>query len=384
MRLLRAFVALIVFVAATAAPARPAPPATAPVADGAGLVDAARAKLASGDGAGALALLQPYVAQHPTDIAAGRLLGDVYFRVPDFGKAEAAWKAVVKVDPTDRETHNRLGALYAAEDRVPEATLEFERSLPLAEGYAGLVRQHQRLGDIDQWIAEIQEAIDKNPLDADKISLIGHVYEYLHQNELALLAYRKVVNLRPTSCGPRVDLSNVLVETDQYDQAIGELHACLARDPKDYAAIINLGDAYLHKGEQARGASYIDQALALNPMGFEALVDHGYVLDENGDWKDAIVFYNRALAIDPTRPEAYIDLGFDYAGQHLFALAEAAYLKGLSVAADDGTLHYLLGQTYDEQGKVSLAREQYRAASHSPEKYIAQQARAELGLLPPQ
>ena len=79
----------------------------------AAVLDAARAKVAAGDTKGAIEGLAPYVASHPRDLAAGRLLGDLYFRVPDYPKAEKVWKAVLAVDAEDRETHSRLGALYA-------------------------------------------------------------------------------------------------------------------------------------------------------------------------------------------------------------------------------------------------------------------------------
>ena len=41
-------------------------------------------------------------------------------------------------------------------------------------------------------------------------------------------------------------------------------------------------------------------------------------------------------------------------------LAEAAYIKGLSVSQDDGRLHYMLAVTYNLQGKIALARDPRR------------------------
>src|SRR3981081_3161636 len=94
------------------------------------VLDAARAKVAAGDTKGAIDGLAPYVASHPQDAAAGRLLGDLYFRVPDYAKAEKVWKAILAIDPTDRETHSRMGSLYAVQDRINDAMAEFQLSLP--------------------------------------------------------------------------------------------------------------------------------------------------------------------------------------------------------------------------------------------------------------
>jgi hypothetical protein len=46
---------------------------------------------------------------------------------------------------------------------------------------------------------------------------------------------------------------------------------------------------------------------------------------------------------------------------------EAAYIKALAVVQDDGRLHYMLAVTYNLQGKIALAREQYRHAVASEE-----------------
>lgn len=58
-------------------------PAGARAADEASAIETARAAVAGGDIAGAIAGVTPYVTAHPADTAADRLLGDLYFRVPD-------------------------------------------------------------------------------------------------------------------------------------------------------------------------------------------------------------------------------------------------------------------------------------------------------------
>ncbi len=71
-------------------------PASSPAAIDSSMLDAARAKVAAGDTRGAIAGLAPYVADHPADVPAARLLGDLYFRVPDYARAERVWKAIAR------------------------------------------------------------------------------------------------------------------------------------------------------------------------------------------------------------------------------------------------------------------------------------------------
>jgi tetratricopeptide (TPR) repeat protein len=346
------------------------------------VLDAARAKVAAGDTKGAIEGLAPYVARHPQDIPAGRLLGDLYFRVPDYAKAEKVWKAILTIDAADRETHSRLGALYAVLDRVNDALFEFQQSLPSKSGYAGLVMIHKRAGDLAQYMAKLQSDTDQHPFDVGRWSELGQAQWALHKYEAAYDAFNHVVAIRPSSCGARVDLANALVDLGRVDAAIVQLRSCLGTDANYYQAVVNLGEAYLEKNDAATARPYLDRALGLRPEGTEALVNIGYIYDMQADWKTAIAYYNRAIRSDPMRPEAYIDLGYDYNEHRLFPLAEAAYIKGLAVSQEDGRLHYMLAVTYNLQGKIALAREQYRHAIASDEPVVVRAAQAELALLP--
>ena len=363
----------------------PSTPADAETTKGDPVVlDAARAKVAAGDTKGAIDGLAPYVAAHPGDAAAGRLLGDLYFRVPEYAKAEKIWKALIAATPDDRETHSRLGALYALQDRIGESMTEFQLSLPSRTGYVGLVMIHKRSGDLPQYLGELQYETDQRPFDVAKWSELGQAERALHHYQLAYEAFNHVAAIRPASCGARVDLANAQVDLSRIDPAIANLKACLAVDANYYPAVVNLGEAYLEKADYETARPYLDRALALRPEGTEALVDIGYIYDTGGDWKTAIMYYNRAIRSDPMRPEAYIDLGYDYNEHRLFPLAEAAYLKGLSVSPDDGRLHYMLAVAYNLQGKIALARDQYQHALASEEPIVVRAARAELALLPTQ
>jgi tetratricopeptide (TPR) repeat protein len=388
MRLLMCLVAVAgAFFALQAVPALAGEPTTIYMPDpnrtDPAVLDAARAKVAAGDTKGAIDGLAPYVASHPQDFAAGRLLGDLYFRVPDYAKAERVWKAILTVDASDRETHSRLGSLYAVQDRIAEAIVEFQLSLPSRNGYAGLVMTHKKAGDLPQYLQKLQSETESHPFDVGRWSELGHAQRELRHFDLALEAFNHVVAIRPASCAARVDLANAQVDIGRIDPAIANLKSCLGVDANYYPAVVNLGEAYLEKNDVVAARPYLDRALALRPEGSEALVDIGYVYDVLGDWKTAITYYNRAIRADPMRPEAYIDLGYDYNEHRLFPLAEAAYIKGLSVSPDDGRLHYMLAVTYNLQGKTGLARDQYRHALTSEEPRVVSAAKAELALLPP-
>jgi tetratricopeptide (TPR) repeat protein len=353
----------------------------APAADSAA-VQAARAKVAAGEYAAAIVDLEAYTPRHPADIVAARLLGDLYFRIPNYKSAERVWKGILARNSDDRATHNRMGSLYAAEDRVAESIVEFERSLPERAGFEGLVAQHRRQGDLAAFSEQYRMQVDANPLDAPTVDIYANILRAQGKFVEAQPYFDRVVTIRPHECGPLVNAGNNEIDLGRLDRAITLLEACLAIDSKNYAALVDAGEAYIERSETARAGGYFERALAVRPAGSEALVDLGYIADDKGNWKGAVVDYIRAMIADPLRSEAYVDLGYDYNEHQLYQLAEATFLKGLSISPDDGTLHYLLAVTYNLQGKLVLAREQYQLAIASREPRVVRAAQAELDLLP--
>jgi tetratricopeptide (TPR) repeat protein len=313
----------------------------------------------AGDYAAAINDLAAYVPAHPADLSAARLLGDLYFRIPDYRNAERVWKAILEKNPDDRQTHNRMGSLYAAQDRTADAIAEFERSLPERAGFEGLVSAHIKRGDLAEFSLEYRDTVDRHPLDIGPLSLYANILRAQHRYADAQPYFDRIVDLRPGECGPLVDAGNNEIDLGKLDLAKRRFQACLHVDPKNYPALVDSGEAAM-----------------------EALIDVGYLEDDKGNWKNAVSDYIRAMASNPLRSEAYIDLGYDYNEHHLYELAEAVFLKGLSVAPDEGTLHYMLGVTYNLQGKVTLARQQYTLALASNDARVVQAAQSEMALLP--
>lgn len=373
----RSFVAVVFCVLLTAVPL------VSPGADELSAVVSARSKVAAGDSAGALRDLSAYAPLHPADTEAIRFLGDLYFRVPDYAHAEATWKSIVARLPNDRETHNRLGSLYAAEDRVNDAIVEYEKSLPSRGGFLGLVDGHRRRGDLEEFRAQFARNADEHALDSNAQSFYAGILRAMRRYTDAQIYFDRAVALLPDTCGTLVDAGNNLIDLGRLHDAVTVIDRCLAASPADYAANVDAGEAYIELNRENDAQPLFERAVTTKPDGSEALVDLGFIEDDRGHWKQAVTYYVRAMNAYPLEAAAYIDLGYDYNAHQLYDLAEAAFIKGLSVSPDDGRLHYMLAVTYNVQGKVVLARDQYRAAIASQEPVVVDAARAELALLPP-
>jgi tetratricopeptide (TPR) repeat protein len=346
------------------------------------MMDRLRAQAVDGNLTGAISELSDYVRDHPSELEPARLLGDLYYRKPDMAAAERVYKSIVARYPTDRETWNRLGGIYAAQDRVDEAIAAFDKSIPEPSAYPNLVELHRRRGDLPAFQRQIAADAERNPTDQRTLLTYGNVLRAVHKYDDAIAVFKTALNLSPNRCPALNDLANAYLDLGRVTDAMPLLERCLVLEPGAYFALVNFGEANIELGRYDKARPYLERAVKIRVDRPEAYVDIGYLEDVAHRWKSAVGYYQRAIAADPLWRDAYIDLGYDYNEQKLYALAEAAFLKGLSVAPRDGRLSYMLGVTYNEQGKISLAKQQYkRAIDVSDEEIVIRAARRELAQL---
>ncbi len=325
--------------------------------------------------AGAIAVLKKYVAAHANENDPRRFLGDLYYRDGEISKAEVTYRTILMYSPYDKETHNRLGTVYATENRIDEAIAEFEKSLPGTDSVDDLVALHQRRGDLAAYRQQMEQTAAHNPGDPDILSELGQVYTAIHRPMDAIPIYKRALDIDPNSLGALNGLGLAYLTMHDSNDAIKSFVACLNIDPTVYSCLSNLGGSYLEAGRFDEASVVLERAHKVAPERYEALVDLGYLADERNDWKSGVAYYVRALNVWPYAPEAYIDLGSSYEDHALYPLAQAVLVKGIAVAPQDGRIHFLLGRCYALQGENALAIAQYEAASQSPDPDIVRIAR---------
>lgn len=341
----------------------------------------ARELIAAGDMDQAVAALAAFVATHPDGTEAARFLGDLYYRQGHFDRAEAVYKQLLQRDPHDKQTHNRLGVVYATENRVDAAIVEFQDALPGTDSIRDLVMLHLRKGDLQQYQSQMLRAANQNPNDADLQEELGEVYETIHRPNDAILYFRRALDSDAHSIAALNGLGMSYLDLHNSASASQYLADCLNVDPLNYACLDNLGVAKIQEGHYDAAAATFRKAHRLEPERPEAIVNFGYLADVNGDWKRAVAYYVQAISVNPFIPESYVNLGIDYEHNNLYSLAEAALLKGVAATPYDGRVRYLLARAYAAQGQKTLALAQLKAAEASLDPDVAQIAKEETARL---
>jgi tetratricopeptide (TPR) repeat protein len=341
----------------------------------------ARQLIAAGDLDLAVSELSDFVNSHPDGADAARFLGDLYYRQGHFDRAESVYRALLARNGHDKETHNRLGVVYATENRVDDAIGEFQSALPGTDSIRDLVLMHVRKGDLSNYESEMVRAAKDQPSDPDVQEELGEVYQTLHQPSEAILYFQRALDDDAQSIAALNGLGMAYLDMHAPSMASRYLQDCLNLDPFNYACLDNMGVSRIQATRYGDAFDAFVKAHRLEPERPEALVNFGYLADMRGDWKRAVSFYVQAIAVDPYVPESYVNLGIDYEHNDLYNLAQAALLKGVAATPWDGRVRYLLARAYAAQGQKTLALAQLKAAQTSLDPDVAAIAKEETARL---
>ncbi len=323
-----------------------------------GAIQATREHIAAGDMPGAIRLLSLYVAAHPGEVAPRRFLGDLYFRTGQIQRAQFAYEEILKFAPGDKETHNRLGTVYAEENRIDDAIAQFNAALPGTDSVNDLVELHVRKGDLATYEIDVEKLARDYPNDPGVQGELGQVYYAIHQPAQAEVYYDRALDEDPANLTALNGLGLALLELHRYDGAAKMFERCLTIEPS-FQCENNLGATYLQANELSLAKVALDKAFKDAPERAETFVNYGYMADAQDNWQQAVAQYAKAIELYPYLREAYIDLALDYERHQLYVLAQAVLIKGIASVHDDGRLHVLLGDAYEAQGDRSDALAQF-------------------------
>ena len=103
------------------------------------------------------------------------------------------------------------------------------------------------------------------------------------------------------------------VASSGLDEArVAALMARIQQDPKDTAALLELGDTFFQAGQYQAAVTWLDKLVALEPNNVRARLALGAAQFNLGDVVAAETQWTEVLKVDPDNVEAHYDLGFLY------------------------------------------------------------------------
>jgi tetratricopeptide (TPR) repeat protein len=194
------------------------------------------------------------------------------------------------------------------------------------------------------------------------LTLLGDIYESMNNYQRSIDAYDAIDKTSALKPNADLEVAVNLQRLEKKDEAKARLTALTKSDPKDYDALVTLGNLYRNNEEFPAAAEAYNAAVALigTPQreNWTVYYYRGIALERIKQWDKAEADFRKALQLEPDQPMVLNYLGYSMIDKKI-NLAEAIGMvrKAVELKPNDGYIvdslgwaHFRLGE-YDEAVK---------------------------------
>jgi tetratricopeptide (TPR) repeat protein len=266
---------------------------------------------------------------HPDMPTASAMLGMSYFQLGANDKAEPLLQAALHANPTDDNVEMMLAHTLINLRKYAEAASclnnFLERNPKDQQAWYMLGKTYLQLSEDS--LRKINE-IDPNSVVAHEIA--GEIDESMHNYDVALVEYKKAIDLAPQQPGTHMHMANAYWLIGKWESAQTEFKAELGNDPNNCTARWKLANAMLEANDSNDDAlAQLNQSIGRCPLLMQARVDRARALIRLGKHSDALPDLQMAVKDSPNEP----------------------------------TIHFLLAAVYRAQGKTADAQQEMQTYS---------------------
>jgi tetratricopeptide (TPR) repeat protein len=317
---------------------------------------------------GAVAILEPAVRDAPTDPTLRAGLIQAYLAKKDFAAARGAAEDLKVLQPKSAVGYYYAGLAAEADNRPQDDEKELEQALQLQPDAFDVLSELAKLrmsrGRIDQAIALVKSAAERQAANAELQNLLGQIYLAQKNLPLAEQTLKHASELSPKWWVPYRNLALVRLAAKDTDGAISAYKASIQANPNQVQSVTELAQLYeaqnqideaiaVYESHQTRDAhaSQVANNLAMLLVTYKQ--DHPS-LDRARDLTAAF-----ASASDANLLDTYGWVRFKRAE---YAVAVPALERAVQRAPDSRQIRYHLGMAELRSGQSGRARTDLEAA----------------------
>ena len=320
----------------------------------------ANAASQSGDNAAAIEKYRQIIKLAPHLAAAYNNLGVLYFNQHDFGNAAEVLKRGLELNPDMPTATAMLGMSYVelgSEERAEpllRKTLKTDPKNDQVEMMFARVLLNE--GKLDEAASHLNNFLARNPKNQEAWYMLGKAYLQLSEDAL-----KRINEIDPNSLVAHEIAGEIDESMHNYDLALVEYKKAVDMDPKKPGTHMHMGDAYWYIAKWQSAQTEFKAELANDPNNCIARWKlANSILEANDSSQEALSQLNLTLERCPKLMQARVDRA--RALVRLGKQSEA--LPDLLMAEKDSprepTIHFLLANVYRAQGKSDEAQEEMR------------------------
>ncbi|GAP67508.1 sulfotransferase family protein [Mizugakiibacter sediminis] len=324
----------------------------------------ASARLAQGDAAGALGILEPLARSQPDWAPAHFDLGAALARARRVAEAIEALRRAAALKADLPQVWRLLGDLLHAQGDAAGADAAYADHVRHAARDPRLLAAATALVDnrIPEAEALLRQHLKEAPTDVAAIRMFAEVAARVGRNEDALKLLERCLELAPGFHAARENYALVLHRSNRPERALAEVERLLAVAPEN-PAYRNLKAVVLCRiGEYEQAIRIYAALLQQHPDNPKVWMSYGHALKTAGHTERAVEAYRRSLAAEPSFGEVWWSLAnlktFRFGADDLAAMR--AQLARGDLGEDDRLhLEFAVGKALEDVGEYEASFRHY-------------------------
>jgi tetratricopeptide (TPR) repeat protein len=319
------------------------------------------------------------MAAHTSSPTIFDLLGDAYTQTHDYGKAEAAYRKAVDLDPSEVSHLRGLAQTLLAEEKYSDALVAYQKLVDLmpddADNYVHLAEIYRQLHQLDKAEESLSKAqqYDGRSLNVQYNQAMIFEAQGRYDDAIRVIsdaitgvkAQSNVVPARQRQLAILYQQLGMLYrEVQNYSasiytfQELGHLG-----DEEDRRARLLIMDTYRLAKDMPKALQAGREAMAKYPDDAQIRASQALLLGENQQTDEAVKLLEPGLKGSKEDRDIYLDLSQVYERGRRYSDAEQAARKAESYATDpqdNETAWLMLGAVYERQKQYDKAEEEFK------------------------
>lgn len=274
----------------------------------------------------------------PRWVGAQYNLGLIAERQADLARAEAAYKAALRLDPSHQPSLLNLGRLYRLRGDLESAAMLYEKALAepnkqddveLLNNLTAVYRLAKKFTKAEATARRVLSGARDNVDALKNLALIYYDQGRYRLAEAVSSNARKIDDKDP---GVHNNLGLIYLKLDEPQRALAQFKRAVSLDAKFVPGHLNWGAVALTYRDYQTAQREFAEAAALEPLSYQAHLYLAYALDgqksrDSRKGMDAGVEFEKVLAIRPDHQDAVCGAGWAYAADQAGWNKASAYLQ---------------------------------------------------------
>jgi tetratricopeptide (TPR) repeat protein len=315
--------------------------------------------LRRGDLQAALEWARSAAEDAPQDVQSRLVLGGILSALGLETEATREYEKVRKTEPANQDALLLLGALYGRQKEYGKA-LEALKALIAADpdsfmAYYYLGRVCLEMNDLAAAEKGYLKAVELKPLFENALLDLAYIHELRGSLDKAAAAYEQILTANPTSRSARSRLGRLFLLGDRYDDALAQFEEMKRLGQIDQDVRIKIGLIYFEQKRLELAIKEFQEVLADDPENDRVRYYLGSCFEEKGDLDEARRLFQAVAEGSEVYVDALVHLALVLQRQDKLAEAEAAVRRAMDTLPQDTRLLLFLGALLEAQERYEAA-----------------------------